>query len=112
MEWKKEIATVKDNMGDYGAKQPASAQGFGALHQAALAPGALGTKEKELIALAIAIAKQCSYCIGFHVQACIEAGATREEVEETVNVSVLMGGGPAMMYGMKTLECFDILSKG
>ncbi|KFE36327.1 carboxymuconolactone decarboxylase family protein [Thioclava atlantica] len=112
MEWKKEIAAAKDNMADYGTKQEASAQGFGALHEAALAPGALDKKQKELIALAIGIAKQCSYCIGFHVEACIAAGASRQEIEETVNVSVLMGGGPAMMYGMKTLECYDILAKG
>lgn len=112
MEWKKEIADAKSNMEAYGAKQMATAQGFGALHQASMAPGALDTKQKELIALAIGIAKQCSYCIGFHTQACIEAGATREEIEETVNVSVLMGGGPAMMYGMKTLECYDLLAAG
>ena len=110
MDWKSEIAVMQADMADYGARQTASAEGFGALHGASLAPGSLSTKHKELIALAIAIAKQCSYCIGFHVQACIAAGATRAEVEETVNVSVLMGGGPAMMYGMKTLEAFDQLS--
>jgi len=110
MDWKAEIAVMKADMADYGTKQTASADGFGVLHSATLTPGAVSTKHKELIALAIAIAKQCSYCIGFHVEACIAAGATRAEVEETVNVSVLMGGGPAMMYGMKTLEAYDQLS--
>lgn len=109
-DWKAELAAIKTGMGDYAAQQPTAQQGFGALHAAALAPGALGTKEKELISLAIGIARQCSYCIAVHVQACIAAGATRAEIEETVNVSVLMGGGPSLMYGMKALEAFDELS--
>ena len=110
MDWKAEIATIKAEMGDFAKCQEASYQGFGALHGASLAPGALSTKEKELIALAIGIARQCSYCIGLHVQACIAAGANRAEIEETVNVSVLMGGGPSLMYGVKALEAFDQLS--
>lgn len=110
MDWKAELATIKTEMGDYAKHQEGSYQGFGALHGASLAPGALSTKEKELIALAIGIARQCSYCIGLHVQACIAAGASRAEVEETVNVSVLMGGGPSLMYGVKALEAFDQLS--
>ncbi|AOZ69275.1 hypothetical protein LPB142_08035 [Rhodobacter xanthinilyticus] len=110
MDWKAELATIKSGMGDFAKHQEAPFQGFHALHGASLAPGALSTKQKELIALAIGIARQCAYCIGVHVQACIAAGATREEVEETVNVSVLMGGGPSLMYGIKTLEAFDQLS--
>lgn len=109
-DWKAELETIRAEMGDYAAKQGATQQGFAALHGASLAPGALGTKEKELIALAIGIARQCSYCIGIHIQACIAAGATRPEIEETVNVSVLMGGGPALMYGMKALEAYDQMS--
>jgi len=112
MDWKNELSTVAGQMADYGSRQPESQGGFGALHAASLAPDELSTKTKELIALAIGIAKQCSYCIGIHTQACIKAGATRKEIEETVNVSVLMGGGPALMYGMKTLEAYDVLIKG
>jgi len=109
MDWKAELATIRAEMANYAGKQPPSYQGFGALHGASLAEGALSTKQKELISLAIGIARQCSYCIGLHVQACIAAGATRAEVEETVNVSVLMGGGPSLMYGVKALEAFDQL---
>lgn len=109
-DWKAELASIRTEMADYATKQPETQQAFGALHAASLAPGALDTKQKELISLAIGIARQCSYCIGIHIQACIAAGATRAEIEETVNVSVLMGGGPSLMYGMKALEAFDQLS--
>ena len=109
MDWKTELAETNTNMDTYRAVQSETAAGFSALHQAALAPGALTTKEKELIALAIGIAKQCIDCIGFHVKASVAAGATRPEIEETVNVCVMMGGGPSFMYGVKALEAYDQL---
>ncbi|MBD3786440.1 MAG: carboxymuconolactone decarboxylase family protein [Sphingomonadales bacterium] len=110
MDWKAELASIKTGMGDFASRQAATQKGFSALHGASLAEGVLSTKQKELISLAIGIARQCSYCIGLHVQACIAAGATRAEIEETVNVSVLMGGGPSLMYGLKALEAFDQLA--
>lgn len=58
------------------------------------------------MALAIGISKQYDDCIGFHVKAAVRAGATREEEEvaETVNVCVLMNGGPGYMYGGRAIE--------
>ena len=41
--------------------------GFGQLHKAAVADGALSAKTKELIALTIAVVKQCDGCIGYHI---------------------------------------------
>jgi alkylhydroperoxidase/carboxymuconolactone decarboxylase family protein YurZ len=49
-------------------------------------------------------------CIGYHVQGAIKAGATREDVADTISVAVMMGGGPAYMYGVKALEAYDQLS--
>jgi AhpD family alkylhydroperoxidase len=69
--------------------------------------GALPAKIKELMALAIAVNARCEGCIVFHVQNAIKHGATREEVVETITVSVEMGGGPATVYGGKALAAFD-----
>lgn len=107
MDWKNALTTGKAQMEGYGAAQQAAAEWFFALHHAALEDNALSTKQKELMALAIGISKQCMDCIGFHTQAAIEAGATRAEIAETVSVCVMMGGGPALMYGTKALEAFD-----
>lgn len=109
MDWTTELDTIRAEMADYATRQPATQKGFGTLHHEALAEGVLSTRQKELISLAIGIARQCSYCIGLHVQACVAAGASRAEIEETVNVSVLMGGGPSLMYGLKALEAYDQL---
>ena len=89
---------------------PDVGKAFGQLAVAATAPGALDTKTKELIALAIGIAGRCDGCIAFHVGAAVRQGATREEVLETIGTAVYMGGGPSMVYGAQALEAFDQFS--
>ncbi|MEZ5715932.1 MAG: carboxymuconolactone decarboxylase family protein [Paracoccaceae bacterium] len=107
MDFKSELTVTRDNLDNYLAEQPHGAAGFAKLQKAAMTEGALSFKHKELIALAIGIARQCSDCIGFHTAAAIKAGATKQEVAETVTVSMLMGGGPAYMYGARALEAYD-----
>lgn len=77
--------------------------GFGKLHRAAMAPGSLDLGTKELIALAIGITAHCDGCIAFHVHDALAAGATRTQIEETIGVAVMMGGGPAAVYGSDAL---------
>lgn len=80
---------------------------FANTHRAALSDGVLDTKTKELIALAVSVSKQCDGCIASHARGAARAGATREEVAETLGVSILMDGGPATIYGPRALEAFD-----
>jgi|GEM_PF-5508263 len=54
MNWKDELRHTTGILRPMRAEQADTAKGFHALHEAALAPGAMATKEKELIALAIA----------------------------------------------------------
>lgn len=107
MDWTEVLAEGQRQIEDYVGAQKAAGEGFFALHHATLAPGALSTRQKELMALAIGISKQCVDCIAFHTKAAAEAGASRAEIEETVSVAVMMGGGPALMYGTKALEAYD-----
>ena len=90
---------------------PATMQAFSDLARAATRPGALDTKTKELIALAIGIATRCDGCIGFHMQALVKLGVTREEVQETLGMAVYMGGGPSVMYAADAMLAFDQLSE-
>ena len=86
---------------------PATMQGFSALAQAATKPAALDRKTKELIALAIGVAKRCDGCIGFHAEALAKLGASRQEIEEALGMAIYMGGGPAAMYAADALSAFD-----
>ena len=85
-------------------KTPEVMAGFGALHKAAMTDEALTTKTKELIALAIAVAVRCDGCVVYHIADALRAGATAQEITEAIGVAVLMGGGPAAIYGAQALE--------
>jgi AhpD family alkylhydroperoxidase len=86
---------------------PDTMKAFSALAQAAGREGALDKKTKELIALAIAIATRCDGCIGFHMEALVRLGATRQEVEETLGMTIYMGGGPSLMYAADAISAFE-----
>lgn len=110
MDWKAELADANQSLAAYRRAAPNGAAGFSAMHKAAMGPGALSVKDKELMCLAIGIIRQCNDCIGFHVKAAVAAGATRDEIAETITVTMYMGGGPAYMYGAKALDAFDQLT--
>lgn len=80
--------------------------GFRELHQAALAPGALDTRTKELIALAIGVVAGCDGCIASHARGAVTAGATKQEAAEAIGVTFLMKGGPATIYGPRAYAAF------
>jgi AhpD family alkylhydroperoxidase len=86
---------------------PDTMQGFAALAQAATRDGALDKKTKELIALALGVAARCDGCIGFHAEALVRLGATRQEVEETLGMAVYMGGGPSLMYAADAISAYE-----
>ncbi|MFI6368175.1 carboxymuconolactone decarboxylase family protein [Nocardia sp. NPDC050630] len=75
--------------------------GYKQLHDAALAAGVLDAKTKELIALAIAVSKECDGCIAAHAHAAVRNGATPAEAAEAIGVTFLMNGGPATVYGAR-----------
>ncbi|MGJ3237157.1 MAG: carboxymuconolactone decarboxylase family protein [Anaerolineae bacterium] len=91
-------------MKELGSHIPDVMTAFGQLHAAGASEGVLSSKVKELIALGIAITVRCDGCIAFHVHDAIKAGATAEEITEVIGVAILMGGGPAMVYGCEALE--------
>ena len=91
-------------MGELGSKIPTTMKAFGDLHGASMKDGALTSKTKELIAVGIAIAIRCDGCIVAHVKDALKAGVTSEEMMETIGVAVMMGGGPAVVYGCEAME--------
>lgn len=64
----------------------------------ALAPSALDRRTKELVALGMSMTAQCKYCVGVHLQKCLDAGASEAEIIDVCHVAMAMGGGPAMTY--------------
>ena len=62
------------------------------------APKALDKKVKELIAVALSVNAHCPWCIAYHVNEALKAGASPDEIREAAWVAVLMGGGPNLSY--------------
>ena len=85
---------------------PAVYKGFAELSAAALAPGVLEAKTKELIAMAIGVVHGCDGCIASHAKGAVRAGATREEAAEAIGVTFFMQGGPATIYGARAYAAF------
>ena len=100
----KEIITNNKNVFD-STKEVGT--GFLQMHQVEIKDGVLSAKEKELQALAIAVAIRCEGCIIQHTKTAIKLGATRDELSETIGVAIMMAGGPATVYGGKALACAD-----
>lgn len=91
---------------DLRAGNPEVMKAFSALAQTALAPKALDTKTKELIALAIGVATRCDDCIAFHAKAAVEQGASEQEIAETLAMTIYMGAGPSVMYASHALNAY------
>lgn len=106
------MSEMRDQLRALNKLIPEQSKSFGAMQKAIKDGGVLGVKEKELIALGIAIATKCMPCIEFHTQALMKAGATREEMGDVCAMAVNMAGGPGLMYSAKALAVWDALAEG
>lgn len=85
------------------ANAPEVMKAFWTFDQAAVAAGAISVKNKELIAIAVALTTQCPYCIALHAQRARDAGATEQEISEVVIVAAALRAGGAITHGTHAL---------
>lgn len=78
---------------------PEAMEGFKAFNFAALSDGAISKKNKELIAIAVALTTQCAYCLEVHKKEALAAGATEKELAEVVFVTAALRAGAAVTHG-------------
>lgn len=69
--------------------------------------GVIPAKYRELIALAVALTTQCSYCLDSHTRNAARVGATREEIAETVFMAAALRAGGAVGHGLLTMKLFE-----
>jgi AhpD family alkylhydroperoxidase len=77
---------------------PEVMKAFWAFDKAAVAPGAIPVKYKELIAVAVALTTQCPYCIEIHSENARKAGATEAELVESGMVAAALRAGAAVTH--------------
>ena len=81
--------------------------GYAAMQRAVIADGALPARVKELIALAIAVTRECDGCIAAHALGAARRNATEEEVAEAMGVAIMMNGGPGTVWGPRAFAAFQ-----
>jgi AhpD family alkylhydroperoxidase len=69
--------------------------------------GAIPQKYRELIAIGVALTTQCPYCLDVHTGNAKKAGATREELAETVHIAAALRAGAALTHGLLALKLYD-----
>jgi len=72
-----------------------------------MAAGALSEREKALIALAVAHAMKCPYCIDAYTDACLEKGADEEQMNEAVHVAAAMQAGITLVHSTQMMTKID-----
>ncbi len=83
---------------------PALGKAFFDYYGQVFADGALSAREKSLIALAVAHAVQCPYCIDAYSTDALEKGADMEQMTEAVHVACAIRGGASLVHGMQMME--------
>ena len=89
---------------DLDANAPEAMKAFVAFDKAALAAGAIPVKYKELMAIAVALTTQCSYCIAIHSNKAREAGASEQEISEVVMIAAALRAGAAVTHGTHAIK--------
>jgi len=100
--FKNDVAKMKQHL-------PDTVSGFAGLFSKVMTNGALSVREKELVALGIGVSQRCAPCIRLHVQKCLDAGATKEQILEAASVAVMMAGGPAYTHIPIVLDTLEAL---
>lgn len=84
-----------------GEEAPELWEKFMGYYGAVFAEGALTAREKAIIALAVAHAVQCPYCIDSYTQTCLSMGVTEAQMTEAVHVTCALRGGASLVHGVQ-----------
>ena len=95
---------------EIGGEAPELWKKFSDWYGAVFREGALTEREKALIALAVAHAVQCPYCIDAYTTTSLEKGSTPEQMTEAVHVAAAIRGGASLVHGMQMRSRVDKLS--
>ncbi len=85
---------------------------FGNLDDGVYSDGAIPKKYKELTGLSISIVSRCDDCIQYHLQACIQENATKQEIIEAIKIGVIGGGSityPSARHAFKIMKELNII---
>ncbi|MGH8505224.1 MAG: carboxymuconolactone decarboxylase family protein [Stenotrophobium sp.] len=106
LDWNDYQKQLAATIGQIGKISPDTVRGYQEISQAGSKTGKLDAKTRELIALAVAVTRQCDGCITVHTDAAVKHGATREEIVEALGVAIAVNAGAALVYSSRAMDAY------
>ena len=106
LDWNEYQKQVLSHVAEIGKVNLEIVRGYRGLSDAGAKTNLLGSKVRELVALAVAVTRQCDGCITIHTDAAIRQGATRDEVIEALSVAIAVNAGAALVYSTRVMDAF------
>jgi len=107
LDWLNYRKQLTGRIGEIGKLSPDTLAGYQTLSKAGQKDDLLGAKTRELIALAVAVTRQCDGCITVHTAEALKHGASREEIAEALGVAVALNAGAAMVYSARVMDAIS-----
>jgi AhpD family alkylhydroperoxidase len=111
LEWNEYHQQVLKRIGDIGRISAETVRGYRGLSDAGAKTSRLDAKTRELIALVVAVTRQCDGCIVVHTGAAVKHGATREELAAALGVAVAVNAGAALVYSARVMDAYAAKSE-
>jgi AhpD family alkylhydroperoxidase len=107
IDWNEYQKQIQQQIAEIGRSNREIVKGYRELTNAGSATNILGEKVRELIALAVAVTRQCDGCIVTHTDAAIKHGATKEEIIEALSVAVAVNAGAALIFSSRVIDAYN-----
>jgi AhpD family alkylhydroperoxidase len=112
LDWNEYQKQIQQQIAEIGRTNHEIVKGYWNLTNAGNTTNLLGGKVRELIALAVAVTRQCDGCIVTHTDAAIKQGATREEIVEALSVAVAVNAGAVLIFSSRVMDAFHTKASG
>src|ERR1044072_2458249 len=107
LDWNDYQRQLGTTTAESGGSSPDTIRGYRGLADAGAKSGVLDGKTRELIALAVAVTRQCDGCITIHTDAAIKQGATREEIVAALSVAISVNAGAALVFSARVMDAYN-----
>ena len=104
LDWNGYQKELLGRIAEVGRLSPDTLRGYRELSDAGTKADLLGAKVRELIALAVAVTRQCDGCITIHTTAALKHGATKEEIAEALGVAIAVNAGATLVYSGRVMD--------
>lgn len=108
LDWNEYQQQLMAGIGQIGKLSPDTVRGYAELSGAGNKTAHLDAKTRELIALAVAVTRQCDGCITVHTDAAAKHGASREEIAEALGVAIAVNAGATLVYSARVMDAFSV----